>query len=63
MAAGGMDCGASCHQQGVKTRREHPEASWNVAVFGSLVLKSLSLLLPSPTKELRERGWNEGTET
>lgn len=63
MAAGGMDCGTSCHQQGVKTRQEHPEASWNVAEFGSLVLTSLSLLLPSATRELREHERTEGAET
>ena len=63
MATGGMDCGTSCHQQGVKTRREHPEASWNVAPFGSLVLTSLSLLLQSATRELKEHGRTEGAET
>lgn len=64
MAAGGMGCGASCHQQGEETRQEHPEASWNVvAVFGSLVLRSLSQLLPSATKDLRECRRKEGAET
>lgn len=36
MAAGGVDWGTSRHQQGVKTKREHPETNGNVAVFGSL---------------------------
>lgn len=63
MATGGVDWGAHHHQQCVKTRREHPEASGTWRCLGALVLTSLSLLLPSATKELRERGRTEGTET
>lgn len=63
MATGGGDWGARHHQQGVKTRREHPEASGMWGCLGALDLTSLSLLLPSATKVLRERGRIEGAET
>lgn len=62
MATGGAHWGARHHQQGVKTRTEHPEASGTWRCLGALVLTSLSLLLPSATKELREHGRTKGTE-
>lgn len=62
MTTGGVLWGARHHQQGVKTRTEHPEASGTWRCLGALVLTTLSLLLPSATKELREHGRTEGTE-
>lgn len=35
VAAGGVDWGACCHQQGVKTRRAS-RSQWHMEVFGSL---------------------------
>lgn len=62
MAPGGMMCGSHSHQQGLRTREsiQQPAGMWQC--LGASVLTSPSLLLPSATKELRERGRVGGTK-
>lgn len=56
MAPRGTARGTESRPQGVGTEREHPEASWNVAVSGALS-SDKSVPTPSISDKRTERTW------
>lgn len=63
VATGGVDWGATGHQQGLKTRQEHPEADQNAAAFGSLGSNELVSPPSISHGQIQRRGRTEEAET